>query len=360
MRFDIDADVARAETLPGWAYVASEVYAAEKARVFEASWQRVADAGDLEGLAAYPTLLGDEPIVLTRDAAGTVRALSNVCTHRGALVCSTALEPGGPLRCPYHGRRFALDGRMESMPEFEGAHGFPRKSDDLPSLGVATFADMWFASLAPAAPFAELTRELRARCGFLPLERARLDRSRSADYLVRANWKLYCDNFLEGFHLPYVHAGLTKSIDYGRYRTELYRWSSVQIGPARDDETAFDLPASHPDRGQRVAAYWWWLWPTTMVNVYPFGLSINVVRPLAVDRTRVTFLAYLWDPAAYDAGLGATLHRVEREDEAVVESVQLGVGSRLYQRGRYSPTREQGVHHFHRLYAAAINDRAAR
>jgi choline monooxygenase len=88
-----------------------------------------------------------------------------------------------------------------------------------------------------------------------------------------------------------------------------------------------------------------------MFNVYPWGVSVNVVKPLAVDRTRVTFLAFVWDPSKREKGAGAGLDRVEREDEAIVEAVQRGVRSRLYGRGRYSPTRETGVHHFHRLLA---------
>jgi choline monooxygenase len=88
-----------------------------------------------------------------------------------------------------------------------------------------------------------------------------------------------------------------------------------------------------------------------MFNVYPWGISVNAVTPLAVDRTRVTFLSFVWDAAKREKGAGAGLDRVEREDEAIVESVQRGVQSRLYDRGRYSPTREAGVHHFHRLLA---------
>jgi choline monooxygenase len=93
-----------------------------------------------------------------------------------------------------------------------------------------------------------------------------------------------------------------------------------------------------------------------MLNVYPWGVSVNVVRPLAVDRTRVSFLSYVWDPKKLDAGASADLHRVEMEDEAVVESVQQGVRSRLYRHGRYSPAREAGVHHFHRLLLRFLED----
>jgi choline monooxygenase len=93
-----------------------------------------------------------------------------------------------------------------------------------------------------------------------------------------------------------------------------------------------------------------------MINVYPWGVSLNVIRPLAVDRTRVSFRTFVRDPARLDRGAGAGLHAVELEDEAVVESVQRGVRSRLYRAGRYSPSRETGVHHFHRLLAEVMGE----
>jgi choline monooxygenase len=86
-----------------------------------------------------------------------------------------------------------------------------------------------------------------------------------------------------------------------------------------------------------------------MVNVYPWGISINVVRPLAPNLTKVSFLPYVWDETKRGSGAGADLDRVEREDEAVVSLVQKGMRSRFYSRGRYSPAREDGTHHFHRL-----------
>ena len=86
-----------------------------------------------------------------------------------------------------------------------------------------------------------------------------------------------------------------------------------------------------------------------MFNFYPWGLSVNIVRPLAVNLTKVSFLTYVCDPNALDKGAGAGLDRVEREDEDIVEMVQKGINSRFYKSGRYSPKREQGVHHFHRV-----------
>ncbi len=359
-RLEIGPDIASASTLPGWAYADAAIHAAQRERIFRRSWQLLAplDTVRTPGLACPVTLLDgclDEPLLLTRDQEDRLHCVSNVCTHRAALVCEHPAQAAA-LRCRYHGRRFALDGRFLSMPEFEGAAGFPSPADDLAPVPFAACANLIFASLEPAVPFDAVIGPFRERCGFLPLDSAVLDPARARDYLVSANWALYCDNYLEGFHIPFVHQSLASGLDYGAYRTELFPWASVQVAIANRAEDCFDLPAESPDAGSRVAAYYFWLWPNTMLNVYPWGISVNVVKPLGVDRTRVTYLACVWDASRLDRGVSAELDRVEREDEAVVESVQRGVRSRLYDRGRYSPTRETAVHHFHRLFAAALED----
>jgi choline monooxygenase len=351
-------EIARASTLPGAFYGDAALHELAKERVFAPSWQWLGDDARVRVPGAvWPQVLLpgclDEPVVVTRDRDDRLHALSNVCTHRGARVCDgEGVET--VLRCRYHGRRFGLDGRFVSMPEFDGVEGFPSPADDLPRLGLARWRQFLFASLAPAVAFEELIAPVEERVGWLPIEQATFQPAHSRDYLVRAHWALYCDNYLEGFHIPFVHAGLAESLDYAGYRSELFGWSNLQVGVARGAEEAFDLPASSPDRGERVAAYYFWLFPNLMLNVYPWGLSVNVVRPLGPDRTKVSFLAYAWDPAGPRTTGASSLDRVEREDEEVVESVQVGVRSRLYGRGRYSPARERGVHHFHRLLAAAL------
>src|SRR5262249_30927658 len=109
-----------------------------------------------------------------------------------------------------------------------------------------------------------------------------------------------------------------------------------------------------PDRGRNVAAYYFWLFPTTMLNVYPWGLSVNVVQPLSPSRTRVKFVSYVGREDLRGVGAGGDLDRVEMQDEAVVAAVHRGMRSRLYRPGRYSAAHERGVHHFHRMLAAAL------
>lgn len=356
--FTIDPDITRAETLPAHVYADPLWHARLRERVLARTWHLLAHTGELPaGESVMPRVLLpgalDEPCVLTRDAGGAVRVLSNVCTHRGAVLVEDAAPQRG-MRCRYHGRRFALDGAFVSMPEFEQARDFPRPCDSLATVPNAQLGPFVFAGAAPAMPFAHLAQPILERVGFLDLDALRFDPATSCDYDVPANWMLYCDNYLEGFHIPFVHDALNAVLDYGRYRTELFPWVSLQVGIADEGGVAFDLPDGHPDAGQRVAAFYFFVFPGTMLNFYPWGLSVNLVQPAAPDRTRVRFLSYVRDSALRAGSAGDGLHQVELEDEAVVESVQRGVRSRFYTRGRYSPTREAGVHHFHRALEALL------
>jgi choline monooxygenase len=357
--FFIDPDIRRAETLPAEVYHAPEWYQAQRERVFARSWQFIPGAERVKApghLLPFTLLEGclDEPLVLARGDDGALRCLSNVCTHRGTLVCEGEAHANS-MRCRYHGRRFALDGTMTFMPEFEDVAGFPSASDDLPRLPLERWGPLYFTALDPARGFDEWIAPVRERVGFLPLDEAVFDPGTSRDYLANANWALYVDNYLEEFHIPYVHGGsLAGALDYATYRTETYGGCNLQLGTTKQAADAFRLPAGHPDEGTLVAAYYWWLFPNLMLNFYPWGLSLNLVQPLGPQRTRISFLSYVWDEAKRASGAGADLHRVEMEDEEVVEAVQRGVRSRLYRRGRYSPRREVGTHHFHTLMAAAL------
>ncbi|TMC76399.1 MAG: aromatic ring-hydroxylating dioxygenase subunit alpha [Chloroflexi bacterium] len=353
--FEIDPDIRVARTLPARVYSDPDLFRSQRDSVFARTWQ-YAGHDDLVKVAGqvYPfTLLPgalDEPLLLTRDMRDQLHCLSNVCTHRGTLVVDGAGHEQ-QLRCRYHGRRFTLDGRFHSMPEFEATKDFPSPSDDLPQVGLGTWERFLMVSLTPAITFEDAVAPMRARLAGLPFDALVYDAAGARDYLVNANWALYVDNYLEGFHIPYVHSSLAATLDYGEYAVELERYLVLQLGIAKPGEAAFALPSSHRDHGRPIAAYYFWIFPTTMFNVYPWGVSVNVVTPLSVDRTRVSFLPFVWDDARRETGAGAGLDRVEREDEAIVEAVQRGVRSRLYERGRYSPAREGGVHHFHRLLA---------
>ena len=359
-QFFIDPDITQASTLPASFYKDQEIFNALKDKIFIKSWQWIG-SDDLVPLPnyLYPFFLLDhyiaEPMLLVRNAEDELKCFSNVCTHRGNLIVQ---EPGKvtKLLCAYHGRRFSQEGEFEFMPEFNKAKDFPRACDNLHKFQLKNLGPHLFVGMSPQFDFDSVLKLLHERIYFLPLEQFKFEPALSKDYLINAHWALYCDNFLEGFHIPFVHQDLNEKLDYGDYTTEIYDYCNLQIGYAKNDVEVFDLPEGHIDFGKKVAAYFYWIFPNMMFNFYPWGLSINIVKPLYINKTKVSFLTYVWDEAKFEKGGGSLIDKVEREDEYVVEGVHKGLQSRFYQAGRFSPEREKGVHHFHRLIADFMND----
>ncbi len=351
-RFSISNNIEQSATLPATFYRDKSVFDEVKEKIFSKTWLYVADSSVLQNAGdAYPfTLLKgvlDEPLVLTKDENGQVHCLSNVCTHRGKIVVESAGNHR-QLSCGYHGRCFHLDGSFKRMPEFGQAVGFPTKKDDLARIPVKEWMGMFFVSLDPAFPFEEAVKPIQDRIGWMPTDTLVHEKTGTKDYFIEANWALYCDNYLEGFHIPFVHPALNKAIEFGEYGYEIFRYCNLQTGVAKEGEPYFKIPKGYPDFGKKIYAYYYWLFPNLMLNFYPWGLSLNVVEPLAHDRTKVGFRTYRFEGEAFDRAANC-LEDTEMEDEEVVESVQVGLQSRFYERGRFSPTMEKAVHHFHLL-----------
>jgi len=242
------------------------------------------------------------------------------------------------------------------MPGFKEVENFPTEDDDLHELPLFQWGKLLFTTLNKKYKPGVFFKDMMKRVEFLPLNEFNFRPDLSKEYFINANWALYCENYLEGFHIPFVHSGLNAGIDFSDYTTELFfPFSSVQIGVSKRGDSYFDLPETSPEYGKKVAAYYFWVFPNMMFNFYPWGLSVNLVQPLAVNKTKVSFVTYIWKEELRDAGAGGDLDKVEREDEEIVQQVQKGIHSRFYRQGRYSVTREKGTHHFHQLLAGFIS-----
>jgi choline monooxygenase len=358
--FDVNPNISKAKTIATDFYLNPDHYQSGKEKIFANAWQFIGDTDQVKdpGWVTPISLLDgylNEPLVLSRDKQGALHCLSNVCTHRGNLVIERPCKLND-IRCKYHGRRFQLDGKFLSMPEFKEVENFPTQDDDLAKLPLFQFGKWLFTSLNKTIESDRFFSDMMKRVAWMPLNEFQFRPDLSNEYTVNAHWALYCENYLEGFHIPFVHAGLNSIIDYGNYTTELFPYSSLQLGLAKDqDAEVFELPSSSPDYGKRVAGYYFWVFPNMMFNFYPWGLSINIVKPIDISTCRVSFLSYVWDENKLRQGAGANLHQVEMEDEDVVQNVQKGIRSRFYKHGRYSVTRETGTHHFHQLLAKFMN-----
>ncbi|MGX5671851.1 aromatic ring-hydroxylating oxygenase subunit alpha [Thermomonas fusca] len=334
---------ATATALPARFYAGPEMAATDRSAIFDRSWQLVAHVSQLRGIGDHVVAnLAGLPVIAVRGADGTVRVMHNVCRHRAGPIAQCDGFAAKALRCRYHGWTYTLEGHLRSAPEMKDAQGFDVADVSLPQLAVKVWQGLVFAAVdeANAPDFEAFVAGIDARLG--------TDRGlehygghHRASYDIACNWKVYVDNYLEGYHVPFVHPGLNRLLDYRSYRTELSRWHSLQWSPLESDPALY---------GNGDALYYW-LWPNTMLNILPGRLQTNTVVPLGVDRCRVVFDSYYadaGDAARRDADL-AFSDEVQHEDIGICEDVQRGMASGSYVPGRLNPLRETGVHHFHEL-----------
>ena len=164
----------------------------------------------------------------------------------------------------------------------------------------------------------------------------------SATYEINNHWALYCENYLEGFHVPFVHKGLSKEINNETYDTVLLENGVLQFANSKKKEN-------------NIYGYYYWIFPNIMLNFYDWGLSINIIEPISKNKTRVRFISYPIEQNQSTRDAINDLNTVELEDQEVVKSVQNGIKSRLYSNGRYSVVNEKDLHHFHTLLSSFIN-----
>jgi choline monooxygenase len=337
-----------ASTLPAACYTQVQFAGAERETVFARSWQLVAHAAQVAGAGDHALAeIAGVPLLIVRGSDGELRALHNVCRHRAGPLAGCDGRGAKQLVCRYHGWSYALDGRLLGAPDMGRVQDFEVAAIRLPQVRVAAWQGLAFAALdAGAPPFEQWVDGIDARLGNASLAGLAFDHR--ARYEVACNWKVYVDNYLEGYHVGCVHPTLAPLLDADRYATHTARWSSLQSSP---------LAGSGPYAAGE--ALYGWLFPNTMLNVLPGRLQTNRVVPLGVDRCRVEF-DYFYAP---QVGAEARLEdqrfsdEVQREDIAICEAVQRGLASGSYVAGRLNPRHESGLWHFHELLRAAYRMR---
>ena len=372
LRLDVNEAIECAQTLASRFYTDPHILEIEREKIFRRTWQLVGTldqaCGEVKGVkrtisdpeSYFTADVAGEPIIVVRDKLGTLRAFSNVCRHRAGPI---ALGSGckNVLRCQYHGWTYTLDGRLIGTPDVEGVEFFDRSTMGMVPLRLETWEKFIFVN------FDRNAEPLAAYLGKIP-EQARgfqfegLECAERRDYVIDCNWKVYVDNYLEGYHIPIAHPGLMREIDYAQYRTDTYRYYSQQFAPIRamkatDSGERFYAPGT----GLQEALYFW-VFPNLMLNIYPDNISTNVIVPLSHDKTLTIFEWFF-----HDVDLAKTRERihkavafsdeVQQEDILLCENVQKGLRSATYDRGRYSVKRENGVHHFHMLLAESLGEK---
>jgi choline monooxygenase len=365
LHLDVNEQIECAFTLASRFYTDPTVLEIEKEKIFRRTWQLVGTTmqpcGESNGAKKtiadpetyFTAEVAGEPVLIIRDKQGTLRAFSNVCRHRAGPI---ALGSGckNVMRCQYHGWTYTLDGRLIGTPDVEGVEFFDRSTMGMVPLHLEAWGDLIFINFdTNAEPLSTYLGEIPNQARGFQFEGLHLAERR--DYVIDCNWKVYVDNYLEGYHIPIAHPGLMKEIDYAQYRTDTFRYYSQQFAPIRAMKPGDATERAYaPGTGTLKEALYFWIFPNLMLNIYPDNLSTNLIVPLSHDKTLTIFEWFFHDiesPASKErvAKAVAFSDEVQQEDIMLCTNVQKGLKSSTYDRGRYSVKRENGVHHFHKL-----------
>jgi choline monooxygenase len=347
-------EIERGLTLPAEWYVDESVFEDEKKRIFEAAWQyagateRLAEPGDFLTCRA-----GDVPLVVVRDAE-RLRALVNVCRHRGSEVVRERHGRRKTLQCGYHAWTYELDGRLRAAPRSEEEPDFDVRHFSLLPARVETWGPLVFANASEEAePLAQTLGELPEIVADAGLDVDALRLSERVEYEIAANWKVVVDNYLECYHCPVAHPSFTDLIDLDQYHLTEYETFSIQRGPAKER-------GEHPYRVRKGVAdgLYAFVWPNFALNVYPGpgNVSVNAFVPLAADRT-LAVAEFFFSESVGDEEVREFIDfvsQVNREDVALCESVQRGLRSGRVRQGRLLLSRERGLQHFQGMVYRAL------
>lgn len=343
---DAVKELERASALPARYYFGEDMLAMEQRAVFARSWQLVAHHAQLAEPGDHIVEnIGDVPVIVVRSQDGVLRAFPNVCRHRAGPLALCNGKGARALHCKYHGWTYTLEGQLRSAPEMQDARDFQADDIRLPPLRVHEWQGLVFVALDDTVPdFDDVYGGIIERIA--PIDLSAMRYLRRDCYDIDCNWKVYIDNFLEGYHLPHVHPGLSKVLDYRAYDTELFPWHSLQHSPLRDSGFAYG----------EGAAFYYHVYPNVMLNIMPGRLQTNRILPLGPGRCRVEFDYYYAQDEQAMARISADQSfsdEVQVEDIGICEAVQKGLASGYYDAGRLCPKRESGVWHFQNLLRAA-------
>ncbi|MDQ7048851.1 MAG: aromatic ring-hydroxylating dioxygenase subunit alpha [Enterobacterales bacterium] len=334
-------------------YRDNAILALENQHIFNSQWQLVGHTSQIQNIGDQLTIqIGDLPVIIVRKQKDELVALHNVCRHRaGPLSVETSrVESEKPpvLRCQYHGWSYDLDGQLKTAPEMQSTKDFNPFEHHLPKANLEIWQNLIFVCIQkPQKTLNEMLKGIAPQ--IKPINLKTMQFHHRDEYLINCNWKVYMDNYLEGYHLPHVHPGLSRLLDYRQYTTKLYDDYSYQFSPLDNQQN--NNAGIYYGEG---SAHYYTIFPNLMLNILPGRLQTNVILPAGANQTRIIFDYYYSDLHSDNTQKLIEQDQnfsdeVQQEDIEICEKVQLGLNSGSYIAGPLCEKREQGLVHFQNL-----------
>lgn len=338
-------------SMPYYLYSQPEAYRQELNDIFAKSWNFIGHASLVPKPGDFYTCdVAGQPLIITHGQDGVVRAFYNVCPHRATKVEKAEFGSKKILMCSYHGWTFKLDGSLHKTPNFKNCEGLCNGDFDLKPVRLETKSNLIFVTFDEELPpvgevYADFFEDIES-FPFL----GKLKKNHVRKRIIKCNWKVFIDNFLECDHCPIAHPGFVSTLDMSKYNIINGNYCNIQgssLKPSRSD-----LNEAEVQEGR-----FYWLWPNSMVTVYPGPGNISTIQMIPIDHETTlgiyTFYLEGDEPTEEQKKLMDFAEEVRNEDIELVELAQIGYRSTAFERGICSPT-EHGVHHFAQLVQKAL------
>lgn len=364
-----------ATCLPASCYTSREQFEREMERCFRTGWvsagttQQVPSAGDM-----LPVEVAGEPLLVTRDTQDRVHVFFNICRHRGLKLVDGELprKCNGLLSCPYHSWSYALDGTLVATPYRDGSKGSVpdntiREKSSLLPVRFAVWADIIFVDLSGGAqPFEEFIAPLEQRWQHFDLSLLRL--AYSNNYPVASNWKLACENFLDTYHVPWVHERLGgpeemySGLEFTYLSDDIFGFFKPDFDRRRDQ--AEFVPTLFPGIEPRFeyALDLIFIYPNTLLIMAPNWFQLISLSPQDPALTRELLAGYLVGDGMmadamkeFRAGFAGLLNEINMQDVVILEKLQAGRNTTAADHGRYAPYWDQLSERLAQRIRLAIN-----
>ncbi len=316
-------------------YVDPSAFVRERMEIFSKTWQLLGPLAQMAERGQFVAAdIAGVKVFAIRGRDGTLRAFKNVCRHRGAQLLNDGAGRCATIRCPYHQWVFADDGKLINAPWFGDEAEFDMSAWPLEPIHIETWRGLVFVSLDPIEKLADQLGDLVAELSDEPIETYQPVATDRVEF--DANWKIYTDNFVEGYHIPGTHPSFFAAIDFEQFKTTAHRGFVRMTAPPRD--------------GLFYRGKWLWMWPNWTLSLFDGGMNTSRINPLGTDKTEQIYHFYFADNAAEakpaQAKTIAANLAVVREDYEICVSTHRNYASGNYRAGPLSPRHEQGVHYF--------------
>ncbi len=376
----VNNPIVQASGLPNAAYTDEVVFNYERDHIFSKTWVAVAYADEFtDGLVRPQSFMGT-PILITKPVGGDIRVFHNVCSHRGVQLVDKEVNSNGMIVCPYHSWTYSTEGELKATPNIGGV-GVSTLPDvcneqrGLKAIRSHIWMGVLFINMSGDAPaFEEDAQDIIARTNDLMGESAQgLIQSNADDVdmeiVLNANWKFAIENYLEAYHLPFVHPGLnsysplsehTPLVHGKKLSGQITSTFDPKLGSGKSLPVFPDWDELEMSTGDYPAVY-----PNLLLGFQANHVFAMIIHPLTASTTREEVKIFYVGEAAKDENLArlrnetrANWMEVFAEDIGPCERMQLGRSSPGYQGGTFSPVLDVCSHHFHKWVANQYTEAA--